>query len=63
MKTETLRERAYQAMEWHLADDPHATLTELAENAAVYCDHDEWLDDSSHWVWEMAIQAYERNHV
>jgi len=32
-----------------------ANLTTLAENAAHYVEHDEWLDDSDHWVWEEAV--------
>lgn len=36
-----------------------ANLTRLAEAAAEAHDHDEWLDDPDHWVWDMAIEAAE----
>ena len=29
--------------------------TELAEFAAHEFGHSEWLDDSDHWIWELAI--------
>jgi len=32
-------------------------LTKLAEGAAHAFDHDEWLDDETHWVWDVAITA------
>lgn len=32
-------------------------LTELAEATADEFDHDEWLDDEFHPVWEWAIEA------
>ena len=31
--------------------------TRLAEAAAHHFDHDEWLDDSDHWIWEAPIEA------
>lgn len=34
-----------------------ANLTRLAEAAAEHFDHDEWLDDPDHWVWDVAIDA------
>lgn len=34
-----------------------ANLTELAELAAHELDHDEWLDDELHEVWELAIEV------
>jgi len=30
-------------------------LTRLAEDAAHHAEHDEWLDDPDHWVWEEAV--------
>lgn len=30
--------------------------TRLAEEAAHYFDHDEWLDDETHWVWDLALE-------
>jgi len=42
----------------HLIDrrsgEINATL--LAENAAHAFDHDEWLDDETHYVWELALE-------
>lgn len=34
-----------------------ANLTELAEAAAHELDHDEWLDDETHEVWDLAIEV------
>lgn len=34
--------------------------TRLAEEAAHYFDHDEWLDDETHWIWDLALQEGER---
>jgi hypothetical protein len=36
----------------------HDNATSLAEDAAhnaLDTDHDEWLDDEQHWVWELAL--------
>ena len=38
-------------------------LTQLAENAAHEFNHDEWLDDESHWVWEVALDAEEKHRA
>jgi hypothetical protein len=46
---------ANQIMTDRLSDNPRATYTELAESAAVYLDHDEWLDNPEHWIWDMAL--------
>lgn len=35
------------------------TATHLAEAAAIEIGHDYWLDDETHWIWEMALQKYE----
>ncbi len=47
-----------------LWDDGAVNCTRLAENAAHEFNHDEWLDDDSHWVWDLASdiasQAEER---
>ena len=37
--------------------DEHDNATSLAEAAAHAVDHDEWLDDEQHWVWELAIRV------
>jgi len=29
--------------------------TALAESAALIFDHPEWLDDETHWVWDLAV--------
>ena len=29
--------------------------TQLAEAAAITFDHPEWLDDETHWVWDLAV--------
>lgn len=34
--------------------------TQLAENAAHAFDHDEWLDDGTHWVWDIALEVDRR---
>lgn len=52
-----LHSKAKFLMQQHLADNPQTNLTELAENAAIYLDHDEWLDDSDHWIWELAMEV------
>lgn len=36
-----------------------ADLTQFVENCAHSLDHDEWLDDPDHWVWEMALDFIE----
>lgn len=34
------------------------SATQLAENVAHEFGQDEWLDDETHWVWEMAATIY-----
>jgi len=34
------------------------TLMGLAKNAANFVNHDEWLDDDTHWIWTMARDEY-----
>ncbi len=41
----------------HKTDE--ANLTTLAEEVAHFFEHDEWLDDPDHEVWELAILAEE----
>ena len=41
-------------------DVDEVNMTQLAEDAAHAFDHDEWLDDSDHWVWTAAMEALER---
>ena len=52
LKTEVRRymEREVQGL------NPHdINPTQLAENAAHAFDQDNWLDDETHWVWDLAI--------
>jgi hypothetical protein len=38
----------------------HDNATSLAEDAAHNAmteDHDEWLDDEHHWIWDVAIEV------
>ncbi len=34
-------------------------FTELAENTAHALDHDEWLDEETHWIWDLAVECGE----
>ena len=38
-----------------LRETPQASYTNLAEHAAQELDHDEWLDNPEHWIWDMAL--------
>jgi hypothetical protein len=42
------------------ADDSHykGNITQFVENCAHDFNHDEWLDDPDHWVWEMALEFF-----
>lgn len=51
----TLTTAARRAMFNHLACDPDASATALAESAAITLGHDEWLDDPEHWIWDLAL--------
>lgn len=45
------------------SDTNEVNRTQLAENTAHALNHDEWLDDSNHIVWDLAIdiaESYER---
>lgn len=35
-------------------------VTQLSEACAEDLDHDEWLDDSTHIVWDLAVVVSER---
>lgn len=35
--------------------------TTLAENAAFNFESEAWLDDETHWVWDIAIEATEEH--
>ena len=53
---------AIKVMRDHLRDYKDVNLTSLAENAAISLDHDEWLDNPDHWIWDLAVDEYERIH-
>lgn len=36
--------------------------TKVAELAADHFDHDEWLYEETHWVWDLALHAAEVAH-
>ncbi|MFA4971256.1 MAG: hypothetical protein WC683_01500 [bacterium] len=40
-----------------LEDDEEANATQIAENVAHDLGHDEWLDDDTHWIWDVAMDA------
>jgi hypothetical protein len=40
-------------------DHGEANMTEIAEAAAHELDHDEWLDDPDHEVWEIVAEIAE----
>lgn len=35
--------------------DGEVNCTHLAENTAWALNRDEWLDDETHWIWDMAV--------
>ena len=61
---ENLKSKVKKYMKSVLSDyyDPQLldiNLTRLAEGTADHFNHDEWLDDESHWVWDLAVDAVE----
>ena len=36
--------------------DRYSKATTLAEDAARVFNHDEWLADETHWIWDLAIE-------
>lgn len=38
-------------------DCDEVNCTMLAEETAKYLDHDEWLDDPDHWIWDIAVDV------
>ena len=54
------REQKAAVRQWMLLNAKHHdNATSLAEDAAhnaLENDHDEWLDDESHWIWDIAIE-------
>lgn len=57
--TSTIQRFALFIMQGHVQRIPEATCTELAEATAIYLDHEDWLDDPEHWIWDMAFQLHE----
>ena len=43
-----------------LDENDEANATQIAENVAHEMDHDEWLDDETHWIWVVAMDAATR---
>lgn len=56
---EVLRWMAYAISDGSFVDrrTGEVNYTALAEGAAHTFDHDEWLDDPDHWVWEKALEV------
>lgn len=60
----TTKKQVRRFMRMELEDRDHPDLwfdgeinyTRLVENAAWHFDHDEWLDDETHWVWDLAVE-------
>jgi hypothetical protein len=51
----------HNAKDYRVAGSPwEINMTALAEAAAHQFDHDEWLDDETHWVWDAAFEASQR---
>lgn len=53
----SLRAEAANHMANLLHIDPLTTRTQLAKYTAISLYHNEWLDDSEHWIWELALNA------
>jgi len=43
-----------------MSGDPPENMTELAEIAAWELEHDEWLDDPTHPVWDWALETWDQ---
>jgi hypothetical protein len=59
MSTEQSDARFYMVI--HLNENPYASCTELAEIAAILCDHPEWLDDPDSFIWDLAFEVWEQS--
>lgn len=59
-----LQSKAYKWMQIEYADNHpqyHGDMTQFVENCVHGFDdedHDEWLDDPDHWIWEMALDFF-----
>lgn len=44
--------------DWPIFSDcGEVNCTKLAEETAKHLDHDEWLDDCTHWIWDLALEV------
>jgi hypothetical protein len=50
------REHARVIMAFWIAKLGPDNMTMLAENTANEMGHDEWLDDETHWIWDLAAE-------
>jgi hypothetical protein len=64
MKEYDISKELMQKVQQWLSDHAHTffngcdvNTTELAEHCAAEFDRDEWLDDSTHPLWEWAVEA------
>lgn len=48
--------RALRADHWEQGE---INLTSLAEDVAIELEHEEWLDDETHALWEVVVGAAE----
>jgi len=53
-----LENRIYDIMRNIMDIEPLDNATILAEECAATMDHDEWLDDPDHVVWEVALEFF-----
>lgn len=37
--------------------------TKIAEGCAIALNHDEWLDDKTHWIWDLAIEVLDQSET
>ena len=63
MTLEKLHDEAKKIMLRDLRENHEITLTAMAENAAIELENDEWLDDSDHWIWELAVEVCDEQGV
>jgi hypothetical protein len=52
----TTESNARQFAQFEIEDDPTLSMTGLAELIARRFDADDWLDDETHWVWDIAAE-------
>ena len=51
----SLKSKAKKAMAL-ISEAGDFCATHLAEMTAIELNHDEWLDDPDHWIWEVALE-------